>query len=225
MNIFSEDSEIKSGCVLKIGEVTSLDPSGCKVRVTFDDEDSVTSDWLPVLQPNTLDNHDYRMPDIGEDVLCLFTGESAETGFVIGSFYAGEIQPPTSSGDIRMVQFKDGSVIQYDRGGHKLKVVISGTKIEADQQNINVTAPQKIKNSGGRQVDIEGGSMVNIATPVLNLTVGGTKMTLNGSSATLESQNLTLKGSLTVTGNMNVQGNISGTGSMSVSGVVSGSNI
>lgn len=212
-------------CLLKVGEVTALDPTTCRIRATFDDEDGKTSYWLPVLQRKTFEDKDYSMPDIGEDVLCVFFNEGEEDGFVLGSFYADEVVTPENSSDVRCVKFKDGSVIRYDRGGHKLTVEISGTKIEADQQNISVTAPQKVRNSGGQQVDIEGGSMVNISTPVLNLTVGGTKMTLNGSSATLESQSLTLKGSLTVTGNMNVQGNISGTGSMSVSGTVSGSNI
>ena len=36
--------------ILKIGEVTDIDPAKCKIRATFDDEDGKTSFWLPVLQ-------------------------------------------------------------------------------------------------------------------------------------------------------------------------------
>ncbi len=64
--------------------------------MTFDDDDSVTSYWLPVLQPNTIDNHDYRLPDIGEDVLCVFL--SKEDGYIVGSFYAG-VAPPENDRD------------------------------------------------------------------------------------------------------------------------------
>ena len=40
--------------ILKIGEVTDIDPAKCKIRATFDDEDGKTSYWLPELQRKTL---------------------------------------------------------------------------------------------------------------------------------------------------------------------------
>ncbi len=233
MGIFSQNEDPRGGCVLKIGEVTSVDPSTCRARVTFDDEDALTSDWLQVVVPNTQDNSDFHMPDVGEDALCVFTGESAETGFILGSFYAGDITPPSSSGDIRMIRFKDGTKITYDRASSVLTVSIGGTTITADQSNVTVETSSQIAAisggsvdiEGGSEVSIEGGSAVNITSPTLTLRQGSTTMVLNGSSATIESDRLTLKGSLTVTGDMNVQGEISGTGGLTVAGPVSGSNI
>lgn len=58
--------------ILKIGEVTDIDPAKCKIRATFDDESGKTSYWLPVLQRKTLHDKDFWLPDVGEDVLCLF---------------------------------------------------------------------------------------------------------------------------------------------------------
>lgn len=64
--------------ILKIGEVTDIDPAKCKIRATFDDEDGKTSFWLPVLQRKTLHDKDFWLPDVGEDVLCLFFNEAEE---------------------------------------------------------------------------------------------------------------------------------------------------
>lgn len=121
-------------CILKVGEVTDVDPAHCKIRATFDAEDGKTSDWLPVLQRKTLEDKDYSVPDIGEDVLCVFFHEAEETGFALGSFYAGEIELPASSQDKRVVKFKDGTIISYDRSSHTLKAQIGDTQIVADQK-------------------------------------------------------------------------------------------
>ena len=57
---------------IRIGEVVALNPVACTCRVVFDDDDSLNSYDLPVMQRCTYDNHDYQMPDIGEDVVVAF---------------------------------------------------------------------------------------------------------------------------------------------------------
>ena len=76
--------------LIKIGEVSSVDPEKCTARVVFDDEDSLVSYDLQILQRNTYENQDYQMVHPGEDVVCLFLGPGQEDGFIIGSLYAGE---------------------------------------------------------------------------------------------------------------------------------------
>lgn len=78
----------------KIGEVSSINPVKCTARVIFDDENSMVTYDLPVMQRNSLGNRDYQMPDIGEDVLCLFRSDGFEDGVIIGSFYAGAAPAP-----------------------------------------------------------------------------------------------------------------------------------
>ena len=222
-----------------VGEVTDIDSKMCRARVTFDDDDSVTSYWLPVLQPNTIDNHDYRLPDIGEDVLCVFL--SKEDGYIVGSFYAGEVMPPESDRDKRTVVFSDETKVSYDRKAHALDIVIGSTKIHADQTSVSVEAPQAVAlegkqtlmGKGGQSVAIEAGQTASMSAgqsialtaPTLTLTMGSTKMVLNGSSAQIESNSLTFKGNMTVTGNLTVNGDVSAAGNVNASGVVSGSNI
>jgi len=208
---FKKDDETdrQLSMVIRIGEVTATNPGAHKVSVTFDDDDGQTSGELPVIVPNTIDNHDHAMPDVGEDVLCIFLPTGTEEGFVLGSFYAGNVSDPESSQDVRATKFKDDTRIAYDRSSHTYTIDIDGTHIKADQQHIEMESPQQI----------------HLTTQQLLLTIGGTTMTLTGSSAQIDTSNITFKGNMDVTGTLHTSGNISTAGGVSASGAVHGSNI
>jgi len=195
--------------VIRVGEGTSVDAASHKAAVTFDDDDGQTSGMLPVIIPNTLENHDHCLPDIGEDVLCLFLPTGTEEGFILGSFYAGNVTTPESSVDVRAVTFKDETRIAYDRSTHEYTIDIQDTHIQANQQNIEMESPTQI----------------HLTTQTLLLTIGGTTMTLNGSSATIDTSDITFTGNMDVTGTLHTSGDISTAGGVNASGAVHGSNI
>ena len=205
--IFDNEQNDRSMAVMRLGEIVEVQPEQHKARVVFDDDDSLVSDLLPIIVPNSLENKDFHLPDIGEDVLCLFGTSGLEDGYILGSIYAGEIAPPSESKDVRMVKFADGSVFKFDRKSSTFEIEIGSTKIKFDKNNVEVETSEKVAVKSRREVNIEGAAAVNIKTPVLNLNVGGTTMKLNGSNATIESQNLTFKGNMDVTGNLTVSGN------------------
>jgi phage baseplate assembly protein V len=236
MDLFNEDSTreiLKS--LIKIGEVSSVNYANGTARVVFDDDDSIVSNDLPVLQTNTLLNKDHALPDVGEDVVCLFLPSGNEEGFILGAVYAGEVQPAETSKDIRSVTFSDGTEIKYDRAAHLLSVKIDGTTITANRENVNIDTPKEVNVKGGQTVNVEGGqtvnvkggqtvnitggTVINLAAPSVNLTMGSTTMKLNGAKATIEASEIEVKGALKVTGNMTTTGNIT------ASGAVHGSNI
>ena len=132
---------------IRIGEVSSVDPKKCTARVVFDDEDGFVSDDLPVIQRNTQDVKDYWLPAVGEDVLCLFLPCGEEDGFILGSFYADEIEPPVSSETKRYIEFPDGAKFEYDWKESKLSAVIGDTQIEATENAVQVTGASEIKVS------------------------------------------------------------------------------
>lgn len=182
----------------KIGEVSSIDPARCTARVIFDDENSMVSYDLPIMQRNSYGNCDYQMPDIGEDVLCLFRSDGFEDGVIIGSFYSGEVTPPESNADRRTVVFKDGTRICYDRAAHTLTVTIAGTVIVFDQQKGSITVPD-------------------------SLTVNCTTATIHASkSVTIDAPDTFFTGNITVQGLINGQGGFTVTGG---GGVVANCNI
>ena len=181
--------------IFKIGEVSSVDPDNCTARVVFDDDDSLVSSDLQVVQRNTMKNKDYAMPDMNEDVLCLFLPSGSEDGFILGSVYAGEITPPETDGNKRTVVFADGTRISYDREKHILTATIGETSIVADQQNVNVVC------SG--TADIQAG------------TVNAT-----ANAATVKASTINLTGDVNITGNVSVSGNVTATGGVTATGEV-----
>ena len=139
MGLFeNENTKEILNSLIKIGEVSSVDYKNGTARVVFDDDDSLVSNDLQVLQKNTFQNKDYSMPDVGEDVICLFLPSGREEGFILGSVYAGEITPPESSGNKRTVVFSDNTKVSYDRQAHQLSVTIGNTSITADGSSVNV---------------------------------------------------------------------------------------
>ena len=174
--------------LIKIGEVSSVDPEKCTARVVFDDEDSLVSYDLQILQRNTYENQDYQMVHPGEDVVCLFLGPGQEDGFIIGSLYAGEIKPPEASLDRRTVVFSDDTRVCYDRQEHKLTVTIEGTEIVFNRQDGSITVPNAVT--------------INCTTATVN---ASSSMTINSPDTH-------------VTGTLTVDKKISGKGGLAVSG-------
>lgn len=149
MSMFGDDFRQNEDATnwIRIGEVSSVDPKKCTARVVFDDEDGFVSNDLPVIQRNTQDVKDYWLPAVGEDVLCLFLPCGEEDGFIIGSFYADEIEPPVNSETKRYLEFPDGAKFEYDWKESKLSAVIGDTQIEATENSVQVTGASKVKVS------------------------------------------------------------------------------
>lgn len=112
--------------IVTIGVVTAVDENNALVRVKLTEHHNLVTDWLPVLFRKTQNDKEYWMPDIGEAVIVLFTPPNFERGFVLGSFYTKQDQPPDKSRDKWIIKFKDGSKIEYDRKSHKLSISING---------------------------------------------------------------------------------------------------
>lgn len=144
MSLLDDEEEFQRD-LIKVGEVSSVDYENGTARVVFDDEEGYVSNDLQVIQKNTIENQDYWMPDVGEDVLCLFIPNGEEDGFILGSFYADEIKPPKSGENKRYVKFKDEAEVEYDWSTHKLTIVIGKTKIVADESSVNISGSSNIK--------------------------------------------------------------------------------
>lgn len=125
--------------MIKLGLVTAIDESKCKVRIEILDNDKLQSYWLPVLQNNTKDNKYYYLPDIQELVLAVFLDNALEQGFVIGSIYNDKDTVPISNKDKYHIKFKDGTIIEYDRNSHKLFLDVKGD-VEIKAQKIDTKA-------------------------------------------------------------------------------------
>lgn len=215
MSIF--DAPERAPSLIKLGEISSIDPGRGTARVVFDDEDGLVSYDLPVLQRNSLKNRDFAMPDVGEDAIVLFFGEGQEDGVIIGSIYAGEVTPPESTENRRTVVFDDDTRVCYDRQEHKLTVTIEGTEIVFNRQDGSITVPNAV-TINCTTATVNASSSVTLDTPKTDITgvltvtglitgKGGLAVSGGGGAA------------VTVSGNMNLEGQIDASSDVVAGGI------
>lgn len=144
MALFDDENENLRD-LIKVGEVSSVDTAKGTARVVFDDEEGIVSNDLQVLQRNTIENQGLWLPDVGEDVVCLFIPNGEEDGFIIGSFYSDEIEPPKDGATKRYVVFKDEAEFVYDWESHELTAKIGNTKFKATQDSVEIESSNEIK--------------------------------------------------------------------------------
>lgn len=215
MNLFDMPEGVPS--LIKIGEISSIDPAKCTARVVFDDEDSIVSFDLPVLQRNSLKNHDYAMPDVGEDAIVLFFGEGQEDGVILGSIYAGEVTPPESTENRRTVVFDDDTRVCYDRAEHKITVTIEGTEVVFNRQDGSITVPNAV-TINCTTATVNASSGITLDTPKTDVTG-----VLNVAGLITGKGGLAVSGgggaAVTVTGNMKLQGQIEASSDVTAGGI------
>lgn len=123
--------------LVRTGVVSSVNEANCTARVTFGDKDNLVSAELSPLCRGSQKNKDYWLPDIGEQVVCLFLPNSKNLtqGWILGTYFSAPDPPPAGSVDTRIFDFGDGTHISYDRKTHALsircmgEIKLSGTKI------------------------------------------------------------------------------------------------
>jgi phage baseplate assembly protein V len=185
--------------MIRLGKVVAIDEAKAKVRVQIEDADQVVTFWLPVLQQKAQDDKFYRLPDIGELVVCGFYSDDWDTGIVLGSIYNEIDLPPVSSKDKVHIRFKDGTELEYDRAQHKLKA--------------NIKGDVELKATGRADIETQGQIYIKSA---VNITIQAPQVNMRGGSPAegVFEGNLRLIGTLSVTGDIDVEGNIHATGTI-----------
>lgn len=207
-SIFQDDSDPgRSYAIAKIGEVSAVDPATCTARVVFDDDESLVSSPLQIIQFNSLANKGYWLPDVGEDVVCLFMGTGVEEGFILGAVYAGDVKPPESNQDVRKTEFKDGNFFSYNRKDHVLSIKINDVFIEVKPGMVSVTTEGEADIQAGSRIRLKSNKVL-IDSPDTELTGklsvaggisggGGAGATINGpvnASGDVKAGNISLQG-------------------------------
>ncbi len=123
--------------LIRVGRVSSLGKA--TARVVFGDRQDMVSYDLNVVTRNSQDNKDYWMPDIGEQVVCLFLPSGNAQGFILGTIYSDADEPPVNDPNKRHMRFSDGTSIEYDRSTHTLTIDAQGPINIVAAGNVNVT--------------------------------------------------------------------------------------
>lgn len=179
--------------MIKVGKVVAVDARTCRVRVQLPDNDGVVTYWLPVVVNKSQKDKFYWLPDIGEEVVCVFLEHGIEQGFVLGAIYNEKDKVPVASKEKFHIRFEDGTWIEYDRKAHKLTATVNGDiEITANSQKI-----ASITTHNGN-VLINGDLVVNgeIRTPTMNVDSSG--VSISGS--------LSVEGETSISGTLTLRG-------------------
>lgn len=154
--------------LIRIGKVSSINAEKATATITFEDRDDIVSGDLQIVVPCTQDNKFYYMPDIGERVRVIFDPEAPSKGCILGSYYADNRLPPVGNPDKVYINFKDETLIEYDRKLHTLTIEIKekgNTSISiVTSSDINIKSAGKINVEAVEQIEIKSDSDILIET-------------------------------------------------------------
>lgn len=181
------DTEKEFGANLKFGTVSASRPGFARVRLP--DFDNMRTMWLPIAYPKTQDDQSCWTYDIGEQVAVILDPRG-EDGVILGAVYSNADKPPISDPNKFSIRFKDGALLEYDRGSHVLtatgveKVIVqASTKVTIDCPDTEVTGNLLVKG----MLTYQGGMAGS----------GG-----DGGTAAYVRGNIRVEGSVTATGSI-----------------------
>ncbi|PTU67974.1 phage baseplate assembly protein V [Chromobacterium haemolyticum] len=139
------------GASLKFGTVSASKPGFARVRLP--DLDNMRTMWLPIAYPKTLQDQCCWTYDHGEHVAVLLDARG-EDGVILGAVYSDADKPPVTDPNKFAVRFKDGALLEYDRGAHVL----------------TVTGVQKVVVQADAEILLQAGAKVTVDSPEAEFT-------------------------------------------------------
>lgn len=117
--------------LIRIGRVSSVNAAKGMVSVTYPDLDNSTTGEFLVFSFTD----EYKMPNVGQEVLVLHLSNGQSAGIVLGRYWNGSNQPPVSDGFRKELGDAFGEAyIGYDGSAvtiHASKIILDG-EVETD---------------------------------------------------------------------------------------------
>lgn len=121
--------------LIRVGVVSSVNIGEMKAKVIFPDRTDgngspLISAELAILTRGSKKHKDYWVPDIDEQVLCIFTpnvtGRGSTEGYILGCLFS-TVDKPSSIGDgLRRIDFGDGSYVEHNRQSGDITIHATG---------------------------------------------------------------------------------------------------
>jgi len=115
------DVERRLANVITLGAIIAADYDNALVKVQAG---GLITGWRPWLTRRASNDLDYWAPEVGEQVILLSPGGESEKAVVLPAIYQADHQSDLASPTVHRTTYSDGSVIEYDRGNHKLKAAL-----------------------------------------------------------------------------------------------------
>ncbi len=151
--------EANRGASLRFGTVVGVE--GGSARVQLEDGKKMVSAPLPTLQRRVLQDQEIKLPDDGEPVAVLFSGQGLEAGVVLGACYSPTAPDPRQQRQLEYSRFSDGTVVFYDREAHKLVAHVEGDAEIETKGTITAKAQKDIR--------VESATNITLRAPTITL--------------------------------------------------------
>lgn len=165
--------------LIRNGTIAEADYPAARVRVKYDVDangSDVLTGWLPWSTSRAGSAIDWWAPEVGEQVTVLSPSGDMALGVVLPSIYQTAHPAPTNDPNKRLVNFGDGSFVEYDRTAHKLTVTVNGgdTVLNTTGNLDAAVGGNATVNAGGNaEVDAGGHAKVTANNIELDGTGGG----------------------------------------------------
>ncbi len=170
----------KLASMIRFGTVAEVDLPNARITCNCG---GLTTDWLPWNAGRAGTTRRWSAPTVGEQVIVISPGGETAMGFAIPGFYQDDHPAPSSSADVDMTQYPDGSTVQYDSAAHVLTVNIA----DSGSAVVNVAGGTVTVNC--KTATVKADESVTLDTPLVHAT-----------------KDMLVDGNLGVTGSMAVQG-------------------
>ena len=126
--------------LIRIGKISSVNAAEGMARVTYPDmDDSVTAE-LPVF----CFTGEYRMPEVGAEVLVVHLANGSSAGVGLGRYWNKADKPPVDSGFYK--ELGEDAYLKFDDGKltiHAPEIVLEGDKVTVKSPGIKLDGPVK----------------------------------------------------------------------------------
>lgn len=135
--------------LFRIGTVCEIDAANQRVRVHFDELDTV-SPWMQVPAFGANGDDYYWMPEVDEQVACFFMPTGNAEGYVLFSVRGSANTPKAGNASKRYIRFADGGVLEYDKSSSTLTIEAANIVIKGNVKLTGgVNATGNIALTGG----------------------------------------------------------------------------
>lgn len=195
--------------MIRLGTIAELDEANALVTVAVGD---MKTDWLPWRASRAGGNVAWHAPEVGEQVILLSPSGDLGQAVVLGSLYQSAHPANANTKDVQRMTYADGTVVEYDRAAHQLKVdasAASGTVL------VNVGGGHVIVQCATAAVTASDSVTVECATAAVTASQSvdvqaGTTATVKAPEITLDSPLSTCTGALVVEGLLSFNAGMSG---------------
>lgn len=132
------ETEYGQNSTIRRGIVVDRDPAKMRVKVQFQDEDDLVTQWIDVVAKSSTGVSAFQMPGEKDEVWCAMDAKG-EAGCIIGSRYNAKDAPSGSTNEQVVITFAGGS-IQLDTGSGNMAIQTPGNVNIQSAGSFTVTA-------------------------------------------------------------------------------------